>query len=295
MNARAMCVSVALALAALACGFTLNQETATPPGAAPTPTPRVGATAGATATGPGLAITSQTPPTAPPAATAAPVVNFSVDSATVAGEQCTTLRWSTADVSEVRLYGGEYGEAPGQGMVGEDSRPACPPPETTVTYTLRVVDRAGGVIERPVSVQNTALARRPPQVRNTAVFGASAGLVWNFIPLADGILQLQVQADPEAFTEQSTPVAADGQGIQQVDFVVSQGGSVVHTQSERTAAYCLLGGDGPCNPLTFEAGVYKWLPGGGVIAGGDYTVDLTITLTDGQTRTLSGAFTIDLP
>jgi hypothetical protein len=144
-------------------------------------------------------------------------------------------------------------------------------------------------------VQNTALARRPPQVRNTAVFGASAGLVWNFIPLAEGILQLQVQADPDAFTEQSTPVANDGDGIQQVDFVVSQGGAVVHTQSEQGAAYCLLGGNGPCNAITFEDGAYKWLPGGTVIAGGDYNVEITVTLTDGQTRTLAGSFTIELP
>lgn len=292
MNIRALSALTGLALAALACGFTLNQETPTPGQAGPTPTRRAQATAAATEPGP--ADTSQPPTEAAPPATAEPVVNFSVDSGTVAGEQCTTLRWSTANVSEVRLSGGEYGAAPGQGMVGEDTRPACPAPETTVTYTLRVVDRAGNVIERSASVQNTAAARRPPQVRNTAVFGASAGLVWNFIPLDDGILQLQVQADPNAFTEQSTPVTADGDGIQEVQFVVSQNGEVF-TQIERGAAYCLLGGNGPCNPLTFEDGVYKWQPGGAVIAGGDYFVDITITLLDGQTRTLSASFSIELP
>lgn len=291
MNTRTLSALAGLALAAAACGFTLNQETPTPDQPGPTPTRRAQATA---ATEPGPVDTSPPPSEAPPLATAEPVVNFSVDAGTVAGEQCTTLRWSTANVSEVRLFGGEYGAAPGQGMVGEDTRPACPAPETTVTYTLRVVDRAGNVIERTASVQNTAAARRPPQVRNTAVFGASAGLVWNFIPLDDGILQLQVQADPNAFTEQSTPVTADGDGIQQVEFAVSQNG-VVFTHTEQNAAYCLLGGDGPCQPLTFEDGVYKWAPGGAVVAGGDYSVDITITLRDGQTRTLSGSFSIELP
>src|SRR5574341_878293 len=78
-----------------------------------------------------------------------PVVNFSADSPTVSGQQCTTLRWSAANVQEVRLYGGEYGSAPGQGVAGEGSKPACPPAGNTVTYVLRAVDRAGNVIERP--------------------------------------------------------------------------------------------------------------------------------------------------
>ena len=32
-----------------------------------------------------------------------PVVNFSADTLTVSGQQCTTLRWSAANVQEVRL------------------------------------------------------------------------------------------------------------------------------------------------------------------------------------------------
>lgn len=138
-------------------------------------------------------------------------------------------------------------------------------------------------------------ARPLPRVRDVAVFGASAGLIWNFVPLDEGILQLQVQADPNAFTEQPTPVTADGEGIQQVYFEVSTGGDVVYTTTESTAAYCLLGGNGPCNGLAFEDGVYKWAPGGRVVESGDYSVTITITLTDGQTRDLFAAFLVELP
>lgn len=223
------------------------------------------------------------------------VVNFSVDALTVSGQECTTLRWSAANVQEVRLYGGEYGSAPGQGMAGEGSTPACPPAGNTVTYVLRAVDRAGNVIERTVTVQNTTSAVQPPQVSNTAVFGAAAGLIWNFIPLDEGILQLQVQADPNAFTEQPTPVTSDGEGIQRVEFVVSKAGEVVYTRTENNVGYCLLGGDGPCDSLVFEDGVYKWEQGGRAVESGDYSVAITITLTDGATRELFASFSIQLP
>jgi len=198
-------------------------------------------------------------------------------------------------VQEVRLYGGEYGSAPGQGMAGEGSKPACPPAGNIVTYVLRAVDRAGNVIERTLTVQNMTSAVQPPQVRNTAVFGAAAGLIWNFIPLDEGILQLQVQADPNAFTEQPTPVTSNGEGIQQVEFVVSKDGEGVYTRTENNAAYCLLGGDDPCNSLVFEDGVYKWEQGGRVVESGDYSVAITITLTDGATRELVASFSIELP
>jgi len=240
-------------------------------------------------------IISVSPTSRPSTARPEPVVNFSVDSATVSEQQCTTLRWSVANVQEVRLYGGEYGSAPGQGMAGEGSKPACPPAGNTVTYVLRAVDRAGNVIERTVTVQNTTSAVQPPQVSNTAVFGAAAGLIWNFIPLDEGILQLQVQADPNAFTEQPTPVTSDGEGIQRVEFVVSKDGEVVYTRTENNVAYCLLGGDGPCNSLVFEDGVYKWEQGGRAVESGDYSIAITITLTDGATRELVASFSIQLP
>ncbi len=249
---------------------------------------------------PTRALPTPTPPA--PAATETPtlpapesVVNLSADSPTVSGQECTTLRWSAANVQEVRLYGGEYGSAPGQGVAGEGSKPACPPAGNTVTYVLRAVDRAGNVIERTATVQNTTSAVQPPQVLNTAVFGAAAGLIWNFVPLDEGILQLQAQADPNAFTEQPTPVTSDGEGIQHVEFVVSKGGEAVYTRTENNVAYCLLGGDGPCNGLVFEDGVYKWEQGGRAVESGDYNVAITITLADGSTRDLFASFSIQLP
>lgn len=89
-------------------------------------------------------------PTLIPTLTRGPlVINFSADSATVAPEQCTTLRWSVENANAIYLYGGEYGGLPGFGVVGNDTRPACPAEEET--YTLRVL-RDGEVFERSVVV-----------------------------------------------------------------------------------------------------------------------------------------------
>lgn len=126
-----------------------------------TPSPTASASPTHTPTPTSTSTPTRTPTrTRPPAtrtrtATPAPLINFSVDAATVSGTTCTTLRWSVSNVREVRLYGGEYGAAPGRGMVGEGTAPACPPAGTTRTYTLRVLDPNGNVAERSVSVQNT--------------------------------------------------------------------------------------------------------------------------------------------
>ncbi len=272
-------------LAALACGLfsPAPPPTATLPAATRPPTAQ-----------PTTAV-SPTSTDAPPTATDTPalVVIFEADPTTVDGPgQCATLRWVVTRPAEVRLYGGEYGPEPGEAVTGDDSRPACPAPGTTAVYALRVVDLSGAVVERTVSVENVAAARRPPQVQNTAVFGASAGLIWNFVALDDGILQFQVQADPEAFTEAPTPVDADGQGIQQVDFSVFYNGEQVYQHTELRAPYCLLGGDGPCSGLPLDGEVYRWEPGGRAVDAGDYTLLITITLADGSTRELNAFFTV---
>jgi len=89
-------------------------------------------------------------PTLTPTPTRAPlVISFTADALSVRPEECTTLRWSVENADQVFLYGGEYGGPPGFGVVGNDSRPACP--LEAQTYTLRVF-RDGKITERTVTV-----------------------------------------------------------------------------------------------------------------------------------------------
>lgn len=140
----------------------------------------------------------------------------------------------------------------------------------------------------------TATRRPFPRVQNTAVFGASAGLVWNFIALEDGVMQLQVEADENAFTEQPAPVTNDGAGIERVVFVVSAPNGDSITIEDAAAPYCLPRGEAVCEGFAVEDDLDVW-PDGAPVQGGDHSVDITIFLNDGQTRSLFGSFTLELP
>jgi hypothetical protein len=65
-----------------------------------------------------------------------------------------------------------------------------------------------------------------------------------------------------------------GAGIQNVVFRVEQGGSEVYRRRENDAAYCMFGGDGPCNLWILENYVYKWESGGTPIEPGRYKVNI---------------------
>ncbi|MGQ0603150.1 MAG: hypothetical protein ACT4QE_15820 [Anaerolineales bacterium] len=169
--------------------------------------------------------------------------------------------------------------------------PATPPPVTQPPASPTHIPTA--VPPESPSPAPTP-TRAAPKTRNTAIFGASAGLVWNFIALDEGVMQFQVQADPNAFTEQPTPVTNDGEGIERVVFVVNTPDGSTITLEEMEPAYCLLGGNGPCNGFPLEGDTYIW-PGGPAVQNGDYTVSITIHLSDGQTRDLFGNFSLDLP
>jgi len=81
-------------------------------------------------------------------------------------------------------------------------------------------------------------------------------------------------------------VLKDGQeigragGVQNVVFRVDREGKEIYRNRENSAAYCLFGGDGPCNLWILEDYVYKWEPGGAAIEAGKYEVDITANLDD---------------
>jgi hypothetical protein len=66
--------------------------------------------------------------------------------------------------------------------------------------------------------------------------------------------------------------------VQNVVFRVDRNGSTVYDNTESNMAYCLFGGDGPCNSWVLENYVYKWESGGNAIESGDYDVDITANM-----------------
>lgn len=193
--------------------------TASPvPSATASPTATETATETPTAT-PTATNTRRPRPTATRTITPSPTrgaleVSFTADAATVATGGCTTLRWRVANADQVFLYGGEYGGLPGVGVVGVDSRPACPREDET--YGLRVF-RDGQVTERLVTIR-LAEGTPPPAPSNLApddvVFNCPTSVVLSWDPVADasGIRQydwaLTFSADGSVYAPHATGVSA---------------------------------------------------------------------------------------
>ena len=86
----------------------------------------------------------------------------------------------------------------------------------------------------------------------------------------------------------------ENDGVEQVEFTVRKDGDRVYDIVERNAAYCLFGGNGPCNSWVFENGIYKWTPGGTPIESGEYKVEVDVTL-DGDDSHWEVYFVVTLP
>jgi hypothetical protein len=87
----------------------------------------------------------------------------------------------------------------------------------------------------------------------------------------------------------------ENDGVEQVAFKVKKNGDRVYSNVEKNAAYCLFGGNGPCNTWVFEDGIYKWSPGGEPIESGEYKVEVDITLNNGDDSHWEVFFTVELP
>ena len=107
----------------------------------------------------------------------APVVNFSLDSTTIAPGQCTTARWGTANARRSSCSA-PASTRPGQPAAGE--RQVCPTASTT--HTLTVVDLGGTTITRVITVNVTgtgALSVNYWADRTTINLGDCAVLRWD--------------------------------------------------------------------------------------------------------------------
>lgn len=78
------------------------------------------------------------------------------------------------------------------------------------------------------------------------------------------------------------------QGVQVVEFRVSQDGNEFYSHDEQTSAYCMFGGEAPCSTWVFEDNVYKWGSGGVPVEAGEYRVFIQVFIVpaDGSPRSL---------
>jgi hypothetical protein len=86
----------------------------------------------------------------------------------------------------------------------------------------------------------------------------------------------------------------EGDGVEEVEFNVNRDGEVVHSIVEVNRAYCVFGGNGPCNPWITEGSVYRWRQGGAPVEPGEYEMEVFATL-NGETSRWAVNFTLTLP
>ena len=85
-------------------------------------------------------------------------------------------------------------------------------------------------------------------------------------------------------------------GVQNVVFTVSQNNNPIYTYTDEHYAFCIFGGDGPCNEWLLEDYIYKWAPGGAPVQVGTYNVSIVPTLDDPSVNLFwSADITISLP
>ena len=75
----------------------------------------------------------------------------------------------------------------------------------------------------------------------------------------------------------------ENDGVQDVSFSVTKDDDEpVYVIVEENAAYCIFGGNGPCNPWVVEDNVYKWESGGIVVEEVQYKVNINGLLFDSE-------------
>lgn len=174
------------------------------PSDTPTPTPTF--TPAATPT------PSATPTLTPtPTPTPVPIIEFWPDAILVTRRSCTRLHWRVEHVVAVHLYGGEFGQAPGIGLVGAGAQEVCPPFQVT-TYVLRVDLGADRYLEREIAIQMSGnYEPYPPPVPEplgpvdgiALDCGPSVAIKWMLVSDSAGIMRYEWRL------EQSTG-SADG-------------------------------------------------------------------------------------
>jgi hypothetical protein len=85
------------------------------------------------------------------------------------------------------------------------------------------------------------------------------------------------------------------EGVEQVEFVVTTlDDTELYRLVERSAAYCIFGGNGPCTPWAYEDFTYKWGAGGIVAEPGEYHVEIQATV-NGEGLRWAADFSVAFP
>ena len=83
--------------------------------------------------------------------------------------------------------------------------------------------------------------------------------------------------------------------MEEVAFRVSRkDGDTVYSATETNRAYCVFGGNQPCNPWITENGVFKWTQGGDPVEPGEYEMEVNATV-NGDSSRWAVDFTLTLP
>jgi hypothetical protein len=86
----------------------------------------------------------------------------------------------------------------------------------------------------------------------------------------------------------------ENDGVEPISFTVTKDDNVVYSNVENNAAYCIFGGNGPCNQWVFEGGVLKWKAGGTPVESGEYKVAIDVTV-NGESSHWESFFTLAVP
>lgn len=104
---------------------------------------------------PVIIVPTAAPTPNPPPATPMPEISFGADRTTINQGECTTLRWSVANIQAVWVYplGEQFERFP---RTGQGTEQVCP--TQTTTYEMRVLQRDGSVIFRQVTINVSGAA-----------------------------------------------------------------------------------------------------------------------------------------
>lgn len=83
-------------------------------------------------------------------------------------------------------------------------------------------------------------------------------------------------------------------GVEEVTINVNKDDETIYSIVEVVRAYCVFGGNAPCNPWVVQDGIYRWGQGGAPVQPGEYEMEVFATL-NGATSRWAVNFTLTLP
>lgn len=105
----------------------------------------------------------------------------------------------------------------------------------------------------------------------------------------ESLVQFKIFLDGKELTEKDN--------VDQVEFIVKRKndqGKEVYRNVENNSAYCIFGGNQPCNSWEIKNNTYYW-PGGPALEPGKYFIDIRATVDGSNEPRWAAQFSIDLP